>query len=110
MTEWLKVRAWKVRIPQKGIVGSNPAFSAKGKRNLRSRLSEKGLTKKICFLGACGFSEIRFPKEIFRSTLQGSPTGIIGRNEVNEDNYRSIRDQLSELSQARQRTKISGED
>ena len=29
MTEWLKVRAWKVRIPQKGIVGSNPAFSAK---------------------------------------------------------------------------------
>lgn len=28
MTEWLKVRAWKVRIPQKGIVGSNPAFSA----------------------------------------------------------------------------------
>ena len=25
MTEWLKVRAWKVRIPQKGIVGSNPA-------------------------------------------------------------------------------------
>lgn len=31
MTEWLKVRAWKVRIPQKGIVGSNPAFSAKQK-------------------------------------------------------------------------------
>ena len=30
MTEWLKVRAWKVRIPQKGIVGSNPAFSANG--------------------------------------------------------------------------------
>ena len=29
MTEWLKVRAWKVRMPQKGIVGSNPAFSAK---------------------------------------------------------------------------------
>ncbi len=28
MTEWLKVRAWKVRILQKGIVGSNPAFSA----------------------------------------------------------------------------------
>ena len=34
MTEWLKVRAWKVRIPQKGIVGSNPAFSANGVRNL----------------------------------------------------------------------------
>ncbi len=32
MTEWLKVRAWKVRMPQKGIVGSNPAFSAKGRR------------------------------------------------------------------------------
>lgn len=31
MTEWLKVRAWKVRIPQKGIVGSNPAFSAETK-------------------------------------------------------------------------------
>lgn len=29
MSEWLKERAWKVRIPQKGIVGSNPAFSAK---------------------------------------------------------------------------------
>ena len=29
MTEWLKVHAWKVCIPQKGIVGSNPAFSAK---------------------------------------------------------------------------------
>ena len=28
MTEWLKVRAWKVRIPQKGIVGSNPAIPA----------------------------------------------------------------------------------
>lgn len=28
MSEWLKERAWKVRIPQKGIVGSNPAFSA----------------------------------------------------------------------------------
>ncbi len=28
MAEWLKARAWKVRIPQKGIVGSNPAFSA----------------------------------------------------------------------------------
>ena len=28
MTEWLKVRAWKVRMLQKGIVGSNPAFSA----------------------------------------------------------------------------------
>ena len=29
MTEWLKVRAWKVRIPQKGIASSNLAFSAK---------------------------------------------------------------------------------
>lgn len=28
MSEWFKERAWKVRIPQKGIVGSNPAFSA----------------------------------------------------------------------------------
>ncbi len=28
MTEWLKVRAWKVRKLQKGFVGSNPAFSA----------------------------------------------------------------------------------
>ena len=39
MTEWLKVRAWKVRIPQKGIVGSNPAFSAKG--------VESGISKEI---------------------------------------------------------------
>ncbi len=29
MTEWLKVHAWKVCMPQKGIVGSNPAFSAR---------------------------------------------------------------------------------
>ena len=28
VSEWFKERAWKVRIPQKGIVGSNPAFSA----------------------------------------------------------------------------------
>lgn len=27
--EWLKRRAWKVRILQKGIAGSNPALSAK---------------------------------------------------------------------------------
>ncbi len=31
MTEWLKVHAWKVCMPQKGIVGSNPAFSARDK-------------------------------------------------------------------------------
>ena len=31
MTEWLKVRAWKVRIPQKGIVGSNPAWPTRRK-------------------------------------------------------------------------------
>ncbi len=36
MTEWLKVRAWKVRIPQKGIASSNLAFSAEIDR-------EKGL-------------------------------------------------------------------
>ena len=29
MTEWLKVHAWKVCIPQKGIASSNLAFSAK---------------------------------------------------------------------------------
>jgi hypothetical protein len=29
MTEWLKVHAWKVCIPQKGIEGSNPSLSAK---------------------------------------------------------------------------------
>ena len=28
MAEWLKARAWKVRIPQKGIGGSNPSLSA----------------------------------------------------------------------------------
>ena len=28
MTEWLKVHAWKVCIPQKGIASSNLAFSA----------------------------------------------------------------------------------
>lgn len=30
MAEWLKARAWKVRIPHKGIGGSNPFFSAMG--------------------------------------------------------------------------------
>jgi|GEM_PF-3358954 hypothetical protein len=29
MAEWLKARAWKVRIPPKGIGGSNPSLSAK---------------------------------------------------------------------------------
>lgn len=28
MAERSKARAWKVRIPQKGIVGSNPTLSA----------------------------------------------------------------------------------
>ena len=28
MSEWFKERAWKVRIPQKGIGGSNPPLSA----------------------------------------------------------------------------------
>ena len=31
--EWLKRRAWKVRIPQKGIAGSNPALSATNAEN-----------------------------------------------------------------------------
>ena len=29
MAEWSKAHAWKVCIPQKGIVGSNPTLSAK---------------------------------------------------------------------------------
>ncbi len=29
MTEWLKVLAWKVSVPQKGTGGSNPSHSAK---------------------------------------------------------------------------------
>ena len=28
VTEWFKERAWKVRMPQKGIGGSNPPLSA----------------------------------------------------------------------------------
>ena|GEM_PF-1308387 len=28
MSEWFKERAWKVRMPQKGIGGSNPPLSA----------------------------------------------------------------------------------
>ncbi len=35
MAEWSKARAWKVRIPHKGIKGSNPFFSAKRKRKKR---------------------------------------------------------------------------
>ena len=33
MAEWLKAHAWKVCIPQKGIVGSNPTLSAKTYQN-----------------------------------------------------------------------------
>ena len=29
MAEWSKAHAWKVCIPQKGILGSNPSLSAK---------------------------------------------------------------------------------
>ena len=42
MTEWLKVRAWKVRIPQKGIVGSNPAIPATSDVFCRFRLPAGG--------------------------------------------------------------------
>ena len=31
VTEWFKERAWKVRTPHKGVEGSNPSLSAKGK-------------------------------------------------------------------------------
>lgn len=52
MTEWLKVRAWKVRIPQKGIVGSNPAFSANGVRNLGVNKQEELIFSSSClFIG-----------------------------------------------------------
>ncbi len=32
MSEWSKEHAWKVCIPHKGIVGSNPTLSAAQKR------------------------------------------------------------------------------
>ena len=52
MTEWLKVRAWKVRIPQKGIVGSNPAVSANGVRNLGVNKQEELIFSSSClFIG-----------------------------------------------------------
>lgn len=52
MTEWLKVRAWKVRIPQKGIVGSNPAFSANGVRNLGvNKQEELKISSSCLFMG-----------------------------------------------------------
>ena len=35
MSERFKERAWKVRIPQKGIAGSNPALSATKDDNLK---------------------------------------------------------------------------
>ncbi len=41
MAEWLKARAWKVRMPQKGIVGSNPAFSASVENGIRRKFSEE---------------------------------------------------------------------
>ena len=34
VTEWFKERAWKVRTPQKGVEGSNPSLSAKGKKHI----------------------------------------------------------------------------
>lgn len=52
MTEWLKVRAWKVRIPQKGIVGSNPAFSANGVRNIGvNKKEELKISSSFLFIG-----------------------------------------------------------
>ena len=49
MTEWLKVRAWKVRIPQKGIEGSNPSFSANEIRNLGVNKQEELKISSSCF-------------------------------------------------------------
>ena len=45
MSEWFKERAWKVRIPQKGIAGSNPALSAKEHDNLKLNEINKLNTK-----------------------------------------------------------------
>lgn len=68
MTEWLKVRAWKVRIPQKGIVGSNPAFSANGVRNLGVNKQEELIFSSSClFMGFMCF-QILYPP----SSLNGS--------------------------------------
>ena len=38
MSEWFKERAWKVRIPQKGIGGSNPPLSARPE-SVRARIA-----------------------------------------------------------------------
>ena len=38
VTEWFKERAWKVRTPHKGVEGSNPSLSAKGKSLVTSAL------------------------------------------------------------------------
>ena len=61
MTEWLKVRAWKVRIPQKGIVGSNPAFSAVRPARFFRRGGQCFLTAMQCGLnGPRGKGELLF--------------------------------------------------
>lgn len=51
MAEWLKARAWKVRIPQKGIVGSNPTLSAGFyyARRKGSKLTRKSSYEEVTF-------------------------------------------------------------
>ena len=61
MTEWLKVRAWKVRIPQKGIVVSNPAFSAVRPARFFGEADSVFLTAMQCGLnGPHGKGELLF--------------------------------------------------
>lgn len=52
MAEWSKARAWKVRIPQKGIVGSNPTLSAMFffcKEKRVSKLTTKSSYEEVTF-------------------------------------------------------------
>jgi hypothetical protein len=62
VSEWLKEHAWKVCIPQKGIVGSNPILSAD---------STKACKSSICRLFA------------FKAMSNGlSKHNLLGRNPV----------------------------
>ncbi len=68
MTEWLKVRAWKVRIPQKGIVGSNPAFSANGVRNLGVNKQEELIFSSSCLFMGLMCLQILYPPTLLNGS------------------------------------------
>ena len=74
MSEWFKERAWKVRIPQKGIGGSNPPLSARPE-SVRARIATM-LQSFFCALPTPSLLErgIREQKRIHYAVVLDLPT------------------------------------